>query len=136
MHLTLLVLAFLWFAFIAPLKVTLAVVASIVLVTAVVHLVAKSVVGGTSLYDAFKSVGLSLAFLLLGIVCFLSFVKGTGLSSFNEFGVLAVLAFFFASYALGFRFGLRATFGASTLVAAISSITSAALLFGLRWLIA
>lgn len=118
----------LWFAALAPLKVTLATCLFVLVILTIVRFSAQTVTGVQASYgEAAKAVGLS--FLFLGIAIFtlvsLSFgiprgmnIHLTGLASYVVFGATL------AAYVLGFKFGLGISFGASAIIALISSAAS------------
>lgn len=133
MHYLLFIGAILFFAFIAPLKISLAVCASILIVTVVVK-VSAQVVAGTSptLGESFRSV--FYASLLVGLVLLavMSFSSGTGTSHIVGWPALAVLAGLFAAYTLGFQIGIGTSFGASAGIAVISTLVSGAILWSVK----
>lgn len=128
MQYLLLIGAILWFAFIAPLKVTLATCLFVLVILSVVRFSARAVTGiHASFGEAAKAVSLSFIFLAIAIFTWASFSLGvprgvsiqiTGIASY------AVFAFTLAAYALGFKLGLGISFGASIIVALISSAAS------------
>ena len=131
MHYLLFILAFIWFAFIAPLKVTLAICLSLILIVSIVKTTATAVMGSTSFGDSFKSIGLAFVFLGIALLALISFSKDTGQGA----PAILVLPGFLAAYILGFKVGLGASFGASTIIAAVSTAVSGALFFGLKPLV-
>lgn len=128
MHYLLFIFAFIWFAFIAPLKVTLAICLSLILVTSIVKATATAVVGSTTFGDSFKSVGVAFVFLGIALFTLISFSRGTGQGA----PAILVLSGFLVAYILGFKVGLGASFGASAIIAAVSTAVSGALFFGLK----
>jgi len=126
MHYLLFTLAFLWFAFIAPLKVTLAVCVSLLLVTSLVRVVASKVIGPTTYVEAFKAICLAFVFLVIGVVLLSSVTATSGAPL-----VLIILGFLVA-YVLGFKLGLQASFGSSAVVAGISTVGSVVLYLVLK----
>ena len=124
MHYPLFVVAFTFFAFLAPLKVTLITCATLLMITTVVKISAQSVVGlSFSFGEAFKAVALSFFFLVVALFTLFSFSIGTQ-AQISGLPVLGVLAGFFSAYILGFKWGLGTTFGASAVIALISTLIS------------
>lgn len=128
MHYLLFIFAYLWFAFIAPFKVVVAVSLSFLLVLTVVKVTATAVVGNTTFNEAFKSVALSFAFLAVALFTLISFNKGTG----GGAPLLFVVPAFLGAYILGFKMGLSANFGASSIIAGVSTAISVLLYFVLK----
>lgn len=129
MHYVLFTSAFLFLAFIAPLKATLLTAAVLLIVTTVVKISAESVVGLDFSYgEAFKAVGLSFFFLGIALFTLVSFSFGTGAQIYG-LPALAVIAGIFSAYILGFKFGLGTTFGASAVIALISTLISSLFLW-------
>ena len=128
MQYLLLIGAILWFAFIAPLKVTLATCLFVLVILSVVRFSAQAVTGVEATFgEAAKAISLSFVFLVIAIFTWISFSLGvpkgvsiqiTGLASY------AVLGATFAAYVLGFKLGLNISFGASAVIALISSVAS------------
>ena len=133
MHLLLFVGAFLFFAFIAPLKVTLAVSALLVVVPLVVMGSARVVANTSASYgEAFKSVALAVMFLALSLFTLVSFSRGTGVSQFEGLSGWVVLGFLLGSYVLGFKVGLSISLVGSVLVALASTLVSGGMLWVVR----
>jgi len=128
MHYLLFTLAFLWFAFIAPMKVTLAVCVSLLLVTSLVRVVASRVIGPTTYLEAFKAICLAFVFLVIGIVLLSSFTATAGQGA----PLVLVIVGFLAAYVLGFKVGLQANFGSSAVVAGVSTLGSVVLFLVLK----
>lgn len=102
MHYALFVSAFVFFAVLAPLKITLFTCAMLLLVTSVVKISAQSIVDLEFSYgEAFKAVALSFFFLVLALFTLVSFFIGTS-AQISGLPALAVLAGFFSAYILGF----------------------------------
>ena len=124
MHYVLFTGAFLFLAFIAPLKATLLTAAVLLIVTTVVKISAQTVVSLDFSYgESFKAVALSFFFLCIALLTLVSFSFGTG-AQISGLPALMVLAGFFSAYILGFKFGLGTTFGASAVIALISTLIS------------
>jgi hypothetical protein len=133
MHYLLFIGAFLFFAFISPLKLTLATCALLLIVTSVIRITTRAVAGIDSSYgDAAKAMGLSFFFLVLSFFALFSFVKGTGVREISGLGGYLVFAAFLVSYILGFKLSLGLSFGASSVVAVISTVASTVLFFAFR----
>ena len=127
MHYLLLIGAILWFAFIAPLKVTLATSLFILLILALVRFSAQAVTGAQASFgEAAKAVSLSFIFLAIAIFTLISFsyspkgvnIELSGLAGFAVFGATL------AAYILGYKLGLGISFVASAVIALISSVAS------------
>lgn len=130
MHYLLFIAAFLFFAFIAPIKVTLVTCVLMLLITTTVKVSARLIADAETSYgEAFKAVGFAFFFLLVVLFTLVSFSKGTGISQFSGLPALGVIAAFFAAYIAGFRLGLGVTFGASAAIALVSTIISTILVF-------
>ena len=130
MHYLLFIGAFLFFAFIAPLKVTLATCLLLLLITAIVRFTTRAVAGvETSYGEAAKAMGLSFFFLVVAFFTLLSFAKGTGVTQFTGLAGHVVFAAFFVAYVLGFKLSLGLSFGASAVVAIVSTVASTVLFF-------
>ena len=132
MHYLLFIGAFLWFAFIAPLKVTLATGVLLILVTGVVTTTTRLVVGmQPSFGEAAKAVALSFFFLAIALFTLLSFFMGTSSAGLNVnvtgLAAWSVLAALLAAYTLGYKISLGMSFGASAIIAAVSTVVSAVL---------
>jgi hypothetical protein len=133
MHYLLFIGAFLFFAFIAPLKVTLATCVMLFLVIAVVRFTTRAMAGVDSSYaESAKAVGLSFFFLVIAIFVLLSFAKGTGITNFTGLAGYLVFMTFFVAYVLGFKLSLGISSGASAVVAVVSTVLSTALFLGFR----
>jgi hypothetical protein len=135
MHYLMFGFAFLWFAYLAPLKITLAVCISLLLVTSIVKATATAVIGHASFKEVLRSVALAFAFMGVALFTLISFSKGTGMTDFHGISALSIFSAFLASYILGFKFGLGATFGSSAIIAGVSTTISGALFFILRPLV-
>lgn len=135
MHYLLFIGAFLFFAFMASLKLTLATCVLLALVCVVVRYVTRLVAGVDCSYgDALKAVGLSFFFLVLAFLALLSFAKGSGVTQFTGLAGHLVFVAFFAAYVLGFKISLRLSTGASAVVAVVSTAVSTGLFLMLRGL--
>ena len=136
MHYLLFIGAFLFFAFIAPLKITLAACLMLLLVTTVVRFTTRAVAGVESSYsEAAKAMALSFFFLVIAFFTLLSFAKGTGVTQFTGLAGYLVFIAFFVAYVLGFKLSLGLSFVASSLVAVVSTVASTALFVVLRALV-
>jgi hypothetical protein len=133
MHYLLFLGAFLFFAFIAPLKVTLAACLLLLVVTTVVRFTTRAVAGVESSYgEAAKAMALSFFFLVIAFFTLLSFATGTGVTQFTGLAGYLVFLAFFVAYVLGFKLSLGLSFVASGVVAIVSTAASMALFFALR----
>jgi len=129
MQYIILVISLIVFAVWAPVKVTAITLVGMFVIASVVRTVAQSVAGTTFTYgESLKAMGYSFALMLLATFTIFSFVLGAG-ASISGIGGLLVLAAFFASYILGFSIGLGTNFGASAIIALISTVISSVLFF-------
>ncbi|MBQ0933835.1 hypothetical protein [Ideonella paludis] len=104
-----------------------------IVITTIVRMITKLVVDvEVTTGEAAKAV--SIAFALLGVALFtlLSFVKGTGVSSFLGLSALSVLAALMLCYSLGFKIGLRIPLLPAMIVAGLSTVVSAVALYLLK----
>lgn len=125
MHYLLLIGALLWFSFLVPLKVTLATTVSLALITSLIRYVAYSMSGvAVTLGDAVKAIGNSFLFLVVAVFTLLSFLKGSGVTHISGLPGIAVFSAFLAAYILGFQVSLRLSFGASAVIALVSTLAS------------
>ncbi|AKJ29066.1 hypothetical protein [Caldimonas brevitalea] len=135
MHYLLFIGAFFFFAFTAPLKVTLATCILLLLVTTIIRFTTRAVAGIEPSYgEALKAVGLSFFFLVLAFAALLSFAAGTGISNFTGLAGHLVFFAFFAAYVLGFKLSLGISAGASAVVAIVATVASTALFVAFRTL--
>lgn len=133
MHYLLLIGAIVWFAFLASLKVTLAMALSLLLITSVIRYSAQAISGASvSFGDAFKAIGTSIVFLVIAIVTLLSFLAGNGVHRISGLPVLAVLGGFLSAYVLGFKFSLGISFARSAVVAFIATLASTGAFYVVR----
>jgi hypothetical protein len=133
MHYLLFLGAFLFFAFIAPLKITLATCLMLLIITTVVRFTTRAVAGVESSYgEATKAMALSFFFLVIAFFTLLSFASGTGVTQFTGLAGYLVFLAFFAAYVLGFKLSLGISFIASSLVAVVSAVASTGLFFLFR----
>ena len=130
MHVLLFIGAFLFFAFIAPLKVTLAACALLVVVPLLVRMSARLIANtDVSFAEAFKAVALALLLLAVALFTLVSFSSGTGVKQFFGLSGWVVLGLLLGAYALGFKLGLSTSFAASLGVALVSSAASGLMLW-------
>jgi hypothetical protein len=133
MHYLLFIAALLFFAFMTPLKLTVALCALVLVVTAAVKLSAQLVAGvSPTLGEAFKSVFYASLLVALALLAFVSFSGGTGIHHVEGWPAVAVLAGLFVAYTLGFQIGIGTSFGASAMVALISTLLSGAILWSVK----
>lgn len=130
MHNLLLIGAFLFFAFIAPLKTTATFVGVVLLVSLVVKISAQAIGNvSVSLPQSFRAVAYSLAFVAIAMFTLGSFSVGTGVTQFTGGAGIAVMVGLFLAYSLGFMVGLGTSLGASGGIAFISTLVSGLLLW-------
>lgn len=118
------------FAAFAPLRVTFSLIAVIGLVSLVVKVAATKIIGPVSIKDAARSVAWAFSLLTAAVLCALWASGG----QLHVEGVAAVVLIsgLFASFVLGFKIALEASFGASAAVAAVSTVVSVVALFALK----
>jgi hypothetical protein len=135
MHYLLFIGAFVFFAFMAPLKLTIAVCALVLFVTVVVKISAQ-VVGGVSptLGESFKSVFYASLLVALALLAYMSFFAAAGIHHVNGTPALLAMVGLFVAYTLGFQIGIGTSFGASAVVALISTLLSGAILWSVKGL--
>jgi hypothetical protein len=133
MHYLLLIGFGLFVVFLAPLKVTAAILLTLVVVAVTVKVVTRTVAQtDVSLGSSLGAVALALAFAAIMLFTLFSFSVGTGITQFFGLSAILVLAAFLASYVLGFKLALHLTWGSGSLVALIATVITAAFFFGLR----
>jgi len=133
MHYLLFIGAFVFFAFMAPLKLTVAVCALVLFVTVVVKISAQVVAGASpTLSESFKSVFYASLFVALALLAFVSLSSGTRIHHVDGLPALAVMAGLFVAYTLGFQLGIGTSFGASAVIALISTLLSGAILWSVK----
>ncbi|SEL70511.1 hypothetical protein SAMN05518845_11076 [Variovorax sp. YR750] len=133
MHYLLFIGAILFFAFMTPLKLAVAVCALVLVVTVVVKVSAQVVAGNSpTLGESFKSVFYASLLVALALLAFMSFSSGTGMHHVDGWPAVAVLAGLFVAYTLGFQIGIGTSFGASAVVALISTLVSGAILWSVK----
>lgn len=125
--------AFLFIAFIAPLKITLGLAGSLLLVVGMVTLTARKLSGApSSLGDAVRAVGLSFLFVVLAGFALFKFADLTGFRHFSGFSLWLVLSLFLLAYVLGFKLSLGLPLGTSFIVALVAAVISTALYWATR----
>jgi hypothetical protein len=129
MHYLVIAIAFLAFAAIAPMHVTIVACIILILIPTIVRYTAKALAGVEPTFgEAFKAVALSLFFVALS-----AFMLGSAMGGIHATGAFALVLFggFFAAYVLGFKVSLGTSFGASAAIAAVSTVVSV----GALWLL-
>ncbi|MGJ7603077.1 hypothetical protein ACSFA7_01955 [Variovorax sp. LT1R20] len=133
MHYLLFIGALIFFAFMTPLKLAIAVCALVLFVTVVVKISAQVVAGvSPSLGESFKSVFYASLFVALALLAYMSFSSGTGNHHVEGLPAIAVMVGLFVAYTLGFQIGIGTSFGASAVVALISTLLSGAILWSVK----
>lgn len=116
-----------WIAFLSPLKVTVAAFLGLMLVTSVIRVSARFIGGAdVSFSEAVKAMVSSLVFVGIAFTVLLSFLAGSGVHQISGLPGVAVFGGFLIAYVSGFKLSLGLSFGASALVALISSAVSTA----------
>ncbi|HEX7866994.1 MAG TPA: hypothetical protein VF555_18720 [Variovorax sp.] len=133
MHYLLFIGAVVFFAFIAPLKLAVTVCALVLVVTVAVKVSAQVVAGASpTLGEAFRPVFYASLLVALVLLAFMSFSSGTGVHHIDGWPAVAVLSGLFVAYTLGFQIGIGTSFGASAVVALISTLLSGAILWSVK----
>lgn len=133
MHYLLFIGAFLFFAFMTPVKLAVAVFALVLVVTVVVKVSAQVVAGvSPTLGESFQSVFYASLLVALALLAFMSFSSSTGLHHIEGWPALAVLAALWVAYTLGFQIGIGTSFGASAVIALLSTLLSGAILWSVK----
>lgn len=133
MVLLLFILAFLFFAFIAPLQTTVGLAAAFLLVVITVRVTARKVSGAPASWsDALRAVCLSFLLVLLAGVLVFKFSSFTGIRDFSGLGLVLLLGVFLLAYVLGFTLSLGISLGASLLVALLAAVVSTGVVWVLR----
>jgi hypothetical protein len=133
MHYLLFIGALLFFAFMTPVKLAVAVGALVLFVTVVAKVSAQVVAGvSPTLGESFRSVFYASLLVTLALLAFLSFTGGVAVHHVEGWPAVAVLAGLFVAYTLGFQLGIGTSFGASAMVALISTLLSGAILWSVR----
>jgi len=114
----------------APVSITLSLVAVIGLVSLVVKVTATKILGPISVKDAARSVAWAFSLLAAAVIGVL-WASG-GQLHMEGIAALLLVGGLFASFVLGFKIALEASFGASAAIAAISTAVSAIALFALK----
>ncbi|UJJ31730.1 hypothetical protein [Halopseudomonas maritima] len=117
----LLVLAFIFFAAIAPIETTVAFLISVVATTLLIKVSTKLIThNDVGFLDALKAVGLSTVF---AILAFMGLV-GSTLAGVGGLSILLCIGLFFVAYIAGFSIALGTSFGQSAIIALVSSVVS------------
>jgi hypothetical protein len=129
MQYIILVFSLIIFAIWAPVKVTIITIFGTFVIAATVKTVAQSVAGTSFSYgESLRAIGYSFALMLLAIFTIFSFLLGSS-ANISGIGGLMVFVAFFASYVLGFSIGLGTNFGASSIIAFVSTVISSILFY-------
>ncbi|MBT9540857.1 hypothetical protein [Thiobacillus sp.] len=129
MQYIILVVSLIIFAIWAPVKVTIITLFGTFVIAATVKTVAQSVAGTSFSYgESLRAIGYSFALMLLAIFTIFSFLLGSS-ANISGVGGLMVFVAFFASYVLGFSIGLGTNFGASSIIAFVSTVISSILFY-------
>ena len=98
--------------------------------------VAGVLVAGVSptLGESFKSVFYASLFVALVLLAYMSFFAGTGIHHVDGTPALLAMAGLFVAYTLGFQIGIGTSFGASAVVALISTLLSGSILWSVKGL--
>lgn len=123
----LLIAAFLFMAFLFPIKVTIGLVALVCLIGFVVKIVARMVTGNDpTLGESLKAVALAI---VLDAIVATAFAKMTG-GSPTGLSALAGTIITFAAFSLGFAMMLQASFKQSLVIALVSTPIAGVAVFG------
>lgn len=133
MHYLLLMGVIIWFAFLAPMKVTVVTSLFLLLVTSLIRYSAQAIGGAeVSFSEAVKAIGSSIFFLVIAAFTLLSFLVGSPIHKISGLPAIAVLGGFFFAYVLGFKLSLGISFASGAAVALIATIVSTGAFFFLR----
>ena len=125
--------AFLFIAFTAPLKITLGLACSLLLIVGMITLTARKLSGApSSLGDAVRAVGLSFLFVVLAGFALFKFADLTGFRHFSGFSLWLVLGLFLLAYVLGFKLSLGLPLVTSLIVALVAAAITTALYWAMR----
>jgi hypothetical protein len=116
-------------AFASP-KVSLSLLVCVGIVISVVRVTATTIMGPVSFGAAARSV--VWASVLPALVLFALLLGSDGKVQLEGLAAVIVLLSLFASFILGFKFSLGASFGTSTSIAIVSTLVAAALLYTLK----
>ncbi len=128
-------LAFLWFAFIAPLKVLILTIIVGLIVSTTVRVTANMVAGIRPTHlEALQAVGLSLVFVAIAVFTMFSFTVGAPAAPLSIAMISAPVVILgpFIGYTLGFKLALRVGVVQSAIIAVASTGLTVALIFGLN----
>jgi len=129
MQYIILVVSLIIFAIWAPVKVTIITLFGTFVIAATVKTVAQSVAGTSFSYgESLRAIGYSFALMLLAIFTIFSFLLGSS-ANISGVGGLIIFVAFFVSYVLGFSIGLGTNFGASSIIAFVSTVISSILFY-------
>ena len=129
------VLAILWFAFIAPMKVTIVAIILALVVSTAVRFSAKAIAGATLTHlEALKAVCLSLLLVCLAIVMMFSFAAGAPSMPRSLAAISAPIVILgpLIGYTFGFKIALEVGILQSSLIAILSSGISIGVIFALN----
>jgi hypothetical protein len=114
----------------ASLKFTLSLFACIALVTIIVKLTAEKFVGPVSLGAAARAA--MWACVLPALLTLALLLMNNGKLEVDGLAAIVFLSALFASFALGFKLSLDATFSASATIAAVSTLVAGGMLYLLK----
>lgn len=133
MHIVLIILGSIWFAFIAPPHVVAITAVACFLIAASVKTVVACTTGmQVGLWSSIKAVSLSLLLVFVVLLMFAGGLQHFTIAFFLALNPVVVLISLLGAYVLGFHLCLPTTFGASALVALLSTIASVAIIYGLK----
>ena len=136
MHNILIILGVIWFAFLAPPRVVAITAVGCFLIAASVSAIATRVSGAPVGYlSSIKAVLLSLVFFSVAAFMFVGGLQHFTFATLVALNPFVVPVGLLGAYVLGFHLCLPTNFGASALVAALSTIASAAVIFGLKTIV-
>ncbi len=133
MHNVLVILALIWFAFLAPLRVVAITAVGAFLISAAVRAITTYVSGAQVTYSSsIKAVFLSIIFFVIAVLFLVGGFQHFTFAALVALNPLVVPAVLLGAYILGFHLCLPTNFGGSAVVAALSTVASVAVIFGLR----
>ncbi|GAA5163691.1 hypothetical protein [Viridibacterium curvum] len=137
MHYFLLTFVFLWFAFVAPLRVVLLTAACCLAIAFGVRLVAHAIAGVSVGYGkAITAVLLSAFLLLLTLLLIAGGFRDMSWIKFMALNPLSILFMLVASYVVGYHLCLGTQLWASSVIALLSAVITVGVIFSARSMIA
>lgn len=129
MHYILIIIAFVWFAAVAPAPMTFAVIGALAMVTFIGGRAVMLVTGArVDTSEVLRSVGM--AFVFAGMTLYGMFLM------FNTVEMVLIMVAVLVAYVLGFSIGLDVEFGHAFIIAAITTVASGGVYYLVKHLLA